>query len=310
MGGVGVGLSTILPSQTLGQNWFLKYRARSIAIILTAGGIVGTGVPAADRWFLENRSWNDAWLLIAGISAVLAVVAFLFVRDRPEVVGQFRDGADKDPEAPTPGAAAIETGPAWTASQAVRTRQFALMIFCGLAYSLPWGIVVAHGRLHMDDIGLSSGVIAGLFSWMILISIFGRFSASLGDLVSPQKVLAAALLMEGIGVGGLLVATGPALGYVCVTLIGIGFGAGYISISVVFSEFFGRSAFAGTTGTRFLINGTIGAGAPWLAGIISDQTGSYNIAFAGLAVLCLVGTVTATICPPPGLPPYAEGEAS
>ena len=184
------------------------------------------------------------------------------------------------------------------------------MIFCVLAYSLPWGIVVAHGRLHMDDIGMSSGVIAGLFSWMILISIFGRFSASLGDLVSPRKVLSAALLMEGIGVGGLLVATGPALGYLCVTLIGIGFGAGYISISVVFSEFFGRSAFAGTTGTRFLINGTIGAGAPWLAGLISDQTGSYSIAFAALAVLCIVGAFTATICPPPGPPPDAEGEAS
>ena len=311
MGGVGIGMSTILPSQTLGQNWFFKYRARSIAIMLTAGGIIGAAVPLVDKWFLDNRSWNDGWLLIAGISAAMAVVAFVFVRDRPEVVGQFRDGADEDPEKSTPDPASIEASSAvWTASQAIRTRQFAMMILCGLAYAIPWGIVVAHGRLHMDDIGLSSGLIAGLFAWMILISIFGRLSASLGDLVRPQMVLAGALILEAIGVAGLLVMKGPALGYVCVTLIGLGFGAGYISISVVFAEFFGRRAFAGTTGTRFLIGGTVGLGAPWLAGVIADKLGSYNLAFAGLAVLCLAGAVSALFCPAPGAPPDAEGEAS
>jgi len=311
MGGAGIGLSTILPSQTLGQNWFLKYRARSIAIILTGGGIVGTAVPTVDRWFLDNQTWNDGWLFISWISAALALVALLFVRDRPEVIGQFRDGAREDLAAPTTKSAATEAGPTeWTATQAVRTPQFALMILCGLAYGTPWGVVVAHGRLHMDDIGLAPGVIAGLFSWMILISILGRVSGSLADLVSPRKVLAVALALEALGLAGLLVARAPALGYVCVTLIGIGFGAGYVSISVVFSEFFGRRAFAGTTGTRMLVGGTVGLGAPWLAGVLFDQTGSYDLPFAGLALLSLAGAAVAIICPAPGSPRNARGKPS
>ena len=114
--------------------------------------------------------------------------------------------------------------PKLTARKMSIGRQFILMLFCGLAYATPWGIVVAFGRFHMEDIGLGSGVIAGLFSLMIVISIFGRFSASLGDLVSPQKVLAGALLLEALGVAGLLVTTTPALLYICVTLIGIGSG--------------------------------------------------------------------------------------
>ena len=310
MGGMGIGLSTILPSQTLGQNWFLKYRARSVAIILTAGGAVGAAVPYVDKWFLEYRTWNDGWLLIAGISAVLAVIAFLFVRDRPEDVGQFRDGAEEDPSPPRPGESVAEAAAGeWTASQAIRTRQFALMLLCGLAYSQPWGIVVAHGKLHLDNIGMDADVIASMFALMILVSILGRFSASLGDLMNPRKVLAAALLIEAIGVAGLLITKEPAIGYVSVILIGIGYGAGYVGISVVFSDFFGRRAFAGTTGTRFLIGGTIGLFTPYLAGYIADNTDSYDIAFAALAILCLVGAAAAFLCPHPGSPPNAIGKS-
>lgn len=309
--GLGIGLSTILPAQTLGQNWFLKYRALSIAVILTAGGVVGAAVPYVAKWILENGTWNDGWLVISVISAVLAVIAFLLVRDRPEDIGQFRDGADEDPLPPAQSASAVEAvAGEWTAGQAIRTPQFAMMILCGLAYSQPWGIVVAHGKLHLDNIGMDAGVIASMFALMIFISIFGRISASLGDLVTPKKVLGAALFIEALGVAGLIIAKTPAIGYISVVFLGIGYGAGYVSISVVFSDFFGRRAFAGTTGTRFLIGGTIGAFTPFIAGYIADNTDSYNIAFAGLVILCVVGAVTAFLCPRPGSPPVPGGRAA
>ena len=308
LGGIGIGLSTILPSQTLGQNWFFKYRARAIAIILTAGGAVGAGVPFVAKWLLEHRTWNDGWLLIAAISAVLAVLAFFTVRDRPEDMGQFRDGADEDPAPPpSPNSSDVQadTGE-WTARQAIRSIQFAVMILCGLAYSLPWSILNAHGRSHLQTIDMNSGVIAGMFTVMIFISIFGRLSASMGDLISPPKVLSIALFIEAIGLTGFLLADGPILGYASVVLVGIGYGAGYVGISVVFTDFFGRNAFAGTTGTRFLIGGFFAFFAPGLAGRVSDQTGSFTPAFVVLAALCLVGSVAAFLCPRPGAPPSSK----
>jgi len=301
LGGFGIGLSTILPSQTLGQNWFFKYRARAMAIILTAGGLVGAAVPFVDNWILENRTWNDGWLLISVISAVLAVIAFLCIRDRPEDIGLFRDGAETDPMPPTAvEASTSESGTSeWTASQAIRTLQFALMILCGLAYSLPWGVLIAHGRTHLVSINFASSAMAGMFGLMIFISIFGRLSASLGDLMTPSKVLSIALLIEGIGITGFLFAQTPALGYISLVLVGIGYGAGYVGISVVFTDYFGRRAFAGTTGTRFLIGGTVGFFVPGLAGKVADTTGSFVPAFVALAVLCLIGAITAFMCPTP-----------
>ena len=41
LGGIGIGFSTIIPAQTLGQNWFLSRRALVIGVIFTFGGIVG-----------------------------------------------------------------------------------------------------------------------------------------------------------------------------------------------------------------------------------------------------------------------------
>lgn len=307
LGGIGIGLSTILPSQTLGQNWFLKYRARAIAVILTAGGVVGATVPYVDRWILENRSWSDGWLYISGISAVLAVLAAVFVRDRPEDIDQFRDGGDSDPSTVSvDGAAAGSVGAEWTASQAIRTKQFALMILCGLAYSQPWGIIVAHGKLHMDQIGMDPDVIPGMFALMITVSILGRLCASAGDLIAPKTVLAIALVLEAIGVGGLLFAKTPLLAYASVTVLGIGYGMGYAGISVVFTDFFGRQAFAGSAAVRILIGGCVGLFVPALAGWVADNTSSYNGAFLALTVLCLIGAVVSYFCPRPGAPPEVD----
>ncbi len=286
--GVGIGLSTILPVQTLATNWFTKYRARAVAIILIAGGIVGQFVPRFDAFMVEQYSWRTGWLVIAGISASLAVVAALFVRNQPADLGQHPDGvvpSGSDASAEP----AVTAADSWTPRKAMRTRQFAILCLSGVAYAVPWSVVVAHGRLHMQDLGFSTNLVATIFSFMILASIAGRLTGSLGDFLAPEKVLGFALLVEAVGMMALLTATTPLVARVATVLIAIGFGAAYITITVVFSQYFGRVAFAQTAGTRFLITGVFNAFSPYLAGVLFEQTGSYRIAFIVIAVLGVVG---------------------
>ncbi len=309
LGGVGIGFCTIVPCQTLGQNWFLKYRARAIAIIFTAGGIVGFVVPDVDQWIVANHSWRDGWTIIAGISAALAVLAWLVVRDTPEMLGQHPDGIKADPEAELQASSTDSAATEWTATQAIRTRQFLFIVMCGVAYALPWGIVVALGRDHLRTMEWDPDLVTKVFRTMIFISIFGRVSASLGDWLRPLHVMAGALVIEGLGVAGLLIKGPDALLYASMIMVGIGFGAAYISVPVVFSDFFGRRAFGTTSGTRILITGCFGASAPPLAGFVFDTTGSYTPVLITLVVLCGVGAVTALLCPNPGNPPSSEGAA-
>ena len=305
LGGIGIGFSTIIPAQTLGQNWFLARRALVLGVIFAFGGIVGRLVAPADTWVLAHYDWRAGWTAIAALSVTLAVTAAVIVRETPELLGQRRDGVDPGEPVDTGREQMATVADRWTAAQAIRTPQFALMLVCGVAYSVPWNTVVPHLTLHMLDVGYPEAVAIGFVGTMALISIGGRLVGAVGDWISPQYALSVALAVEGLGAGGLLLAADPAMAHLSIALIAVGFGAAYISIPVVFSHFFGRRAFSVTTGTRMTITGVFSGLGPWLAGLAFDANGSYTVPFIGLMLVGLAGAVAAAAMRHPGAPPVS-----
>lgn len=65
-----------------------------MAVTLSASGFAGFFVaPMINRILTANGgNWRQAWAIVAGISVLSAVVAFLFVKERPEDLGQAVDG--------------------------------------------------------------------------------------------------------------------------------------------------------------------------------------------------------------------------
>ena len=167
------------------------------------------------------------------------------------------------------------------------------MIVSGLAYSVPWSVLNNHSRFHLKDVGFELEAAAAILSLMVLVSTFGRLSGALGDFLSPPRLLGVALALEGLGCGLFLIASTAALAYTAVILIGLGFGTAYISQATTFAQFFGRRAFATTTGIRFSIGAVFSAFAPGLAGWFYDVNGSYVLPFVGLMALSLAGAAVA-----------------
>lgn len=293
--------STVLPTQTLATNWFLRWRASALAFLLVAAGLVGPLIVRFDAALLSRGgTWRDGWELIAGLSAVLGVASLLVLRNNPESMGQLRDGARSLGELRV-AAARNDAGTRdqWVTSEAVRTPQFALMVLCGLGYAVPWGIVTVHGRLHLQDTGFGIEASGDLIGLMILCSTFGRLSGALGDRISPSRLLGFALAMEGTGVALFLLADTTSEARVALILLGFGFGLAYISQAATFGRFFGRQAFATTTGVRFAIGAAPGAVMPWVAGWVFDTQGSYAVPFLAVASVTLVGSVVAFFLKPP-----------
>lgn len=301
--GAGIGFATIVPCQTLGQNWFLKRRAIAIALIFTSGGIVGKIVARADSFILENYTWRTGWEVIAVTSAILAVIAALLVRDRPEDMDMFRDGASSDDDA---AGMTLGAKDSWTAAQAIRTKQFRMMVLCGCAYAVPWGIVVPNLREHLEIMGFETSVAIAFVGTMAFMSIFGRLAGAIGDYLDPRHVLAVSLVLEALGCFGLLYANTTAIVYFCITAIALGFGTAYISVPVVFNQFFGRNAFGMTSGIRIFITGIFNGSGPIVAGAIFDQTGTYTIALYSISALAAIGAITAFALRDPGVPDQAE----
>lgn len=307
LGGCGIGMSTIIPCQTLGQNWFRKRLGLVIAIILCSGGVVGFGITTFDAWVIENfqNTWRTGWQIIACISFTTALLAGICIRDTPEKMGLQRDGAAKkkdDSDETTDSAEEVS----WAPIRAIMTKQFFLMTIAGVAYAVPWGVVVAHGRTHLSEQGLETNAIAIIMGSLALISIIGRLSGILGDKINPRYVIIVGLILEGLGAIGFFFSSSFAFTFVCLFFIGIGFGATYVCIPIIFSDFFGRAAFGTTAGTRVLITGVFNGLAPWITGMIADATGSYLIPFMSLGVLCGCGAFAVSLCRHPGPPPSIE----
>jgi sugar phosphate permease len=282
-------------------------------VILVGGSLVGLFVTPVDELVLRHWSWREGWLLIAGASLVVAVVAALFLRNRPEDLGLTPDG--RAAEAGEGGelaasrarlaAQAAADEPRWTAGQAIRTPQFVIATFAALANQLPWAIVTAHGRLHLEDLGFTTAAAAAILGIRVGISTAGRLTGALGDFLSPARLLGLALLVVGLGCGGLVVARSVALATLAIAFLGLGYGAAYISIPVVFGYYFGRKAFAGTSGLRIAILAISGWLGPRWAGAAADASGTYVGSFAVLALVCLAGAIAILFCRRPGSGPVA-----
>ena len=293
--------STVLPTQTLATNWFLRWRATAMAFLLIAAGVMAPAIYYVDNALLDRGgSWRDGWALIAALCAALGVLSFLVLRNSPESMGQLRDGARSLGQLQAAVArTGAQTPDQWVAKEAVRTPQFALMVLCGLGYAVPWGVLANHGRLHLQDVGFERGDAGALLALMVFVSIFGRASGALGDRISPPRLLGFALAMEGTGMGLLLFVRTPGQARVALILLGLGFGMAYICQAATFARFFGRRAFATTTGVRFAVGAGFGATIPAVTGWAFDTQGTYAVPFLTIAAVTLAGSVVAFLLQPP-----------
>ncbi|MCY3926870.1 MAG: MFS transporter [Acidobacteria bacterium] len=294
LGGIAVGFGTILAAQALASNWFIRFRSRAMALILAGGAVVGY---VTLRFFapgiLDVADWRTGWLIISGISALVAVLAAVFMRGEPERVGQEPDGGVQAREAGSDAPSGPTGHGEWTAPLALRTSQFYVLIGLSIAYGVPWGIIAVFGRHHLDALGFTTAIAGSILGARVLVSLFGRLSAFAGDFMTPQRLLGIVLILEGIGCALFIVANTELIAYLSMILIGLGFGAAYVCIPVVYSAFYGRRAFATTVGTRFAITGIIAPAAPTLAGMLSDWSDSHVLTLTILTGLCFVGSVVA-----------------
>ena len=300
LGGVGLGLSTLMPAQTLPIYWFKRYRARATAIIFFGAALFGALIIPIDAIILEHSDWRLAWIYISSISVLVAIVAAIFVRNRPEDVGQYIDGEVLEKPPFDSNISDFRFSEKYfSLRQAILTPQFFIATFADIANAVPWRIVTAHGRLHLENLDFAPAVAAAILGVRVGMSGFGRLSGALSDFVRPTYVMAIALMLTTLGVGGFwfVETNGPA--YLCVVLMGVGYGAAFTTIPVVFGDYFGRGAFVGTAGLRVATTGVVGFfGVSW-AGAVADKTGSYDSVLIVLAIFCAIASLLIFMIKPP-----------
>src|ERR1019366_7237250 len=132
--GVGISFATLVPAAAGVTRWFRRYRGRAMGIALSASGFAGFAVsPFLDKMLRSaGGNWHVGWEIVAGAVVIAGLLAFLFVKESPESLGQSVDGIPEEEQNRPSRTDTLATQYPWTASQAYRTSAYWLIAIGGM----------------------------------------------------------------------------------------------------------------------------------------------------------------------------------
>jgi len=315
LAGTGLSFGTIVPAATAVTRWFVRYRGWAMAIALSASGFAGfVGAPATNRILAATGgNWRLAWIVVCGVSVLSGVLAFAFVKERPQDLGQVPDGRiDADPPSGHSASPSLATKFPWTAEQAYRTRAYWMIILGGIACQFPFFFFTAHWILHLRGAGVQPAGAAWAMALFSIGAVEGRLVG--GWLMDRLPARIAFMLGLGCYFLGTLLALNAIpqalwIAYAAAILYGTAFGWTFICMNTATAHFYGPAAFPKLGGLAMVLTAIFSAPSGVIGGKLFDIYGSYTLAFELNMMIAAGGIIAlffATMPAPPSEPTTAR----
>jgi len=293
----GISFGTIIPAATAVTRWFSRYRGRAMAVTLSASGFAGFFVsPLINRMLTANGgNWRQAWEMVAGISVLSAIVAFLFVKERPEDLGQSVDGGPGAAgPAGSPGARRLVTTFPWEPRQAYRTLSYWMILVGAVACQFPFFFFTAHWLLHLKGLGIPAAEAAWAMGLFTLGAVFGRLIGGwLMDRMVARYAFMLGLCCYFLG-SFLAIRVSPDalwIAYAAAIIYGTAFGWSFICMNTITGHYYGPAAFPRLSGVLLVIAAVFCSPAGFLGGKLFDTYHSYKLAFELNSLVAAAGIV-------------------
>jgi MFS family permease len=314
--GTGISFGTIVPVSTAVTRWFRRYRGRAMAVALSASGFAGfVGAPLTNRILAANGgNWRQAWEVVAGVAICSALFAFLFVKEKPEDLGQVVDGKDE----PAGSAQAAITNHlvtkfAWTPRQAYATRSYWMIVIGGVACQFPFFFFTAHWILHLKEVGIAASDAAWAMGLFSIGAVEGRLVGGwLMDRLTARFAFILGLCCYFLGSVLAISVNSHALwiAYAAAILYGTGFGWTFVCLNTTTAHFYGPAAFPKLNGMALLLTGAVCSPAGFIGGKLFDVLGNYRLAFEINMLVAALGIAALFFATMPIPPPHEGGQAS
>lgn len=289
--GLGTGSMAMALVATVVNRWFVTRRGLVSGVLTAAtatGQLVFLPLVAA---VVESGGWRPAALITAGAGLAVVPVVWLFLKDRPADVGVLPyGGTEADVVAPQrTGAARLAVR---TLADAARTGTFWLLVggffICGATTA---GLVQSHFVPAAHDHGMPATTAASLLALVGIFDLLGTiFSGWLTDRIDPRLLLGAYYALRGLSLFLLPPLFGTDLNASMLAFV-VFYGLDWVA-TVPPTMALAREAFGARSAVVFgwiFASHQIGAAfAALVAGLVRDALGSYDMAWYGGAVLCVV----------------------
>ena len=297
--GIGIGATRTavegLGPRTVIANWFVRKRAAAFAWYSGGRAVFGVTAVAPIAYLVAERSWRSGWALLGAAELfVLAPLAWIIIRRRPEDQHQLPDG-DAAPPPARAGAPAAADGTDerhWTRAEAVRTPTFWMLSVAFVLTGFPASGIISNMLPYFEDRGLSFET----GSWAF--SLFG-FGALLGrpvwGYVTGRFGVRAALTAYGVGYGltvlGFVAAPNEPLLFLSALPLGVTTGGAQQLQAQAWPDYFGRRHVGAITGITVLLHTPAMAAGPLVAALAFDLMGSYTVVFTVYGLTTLLSGV-------------------
>jgi MFS family permease len=304
---IGASLSGFLTVITATVQWFERKRSTALAVSQAGFAVGGVTTPLL-VWCFGAFGWR-ATAFGTGILCLVTLIPLSFVfGPTPASLGQPVDGLSAEEvatlDAQRQAHRARVSTVHFTAAQAVRTRAFWMISLGHSSALLVVGAVMAHLQLHLtQDHGFSAQGAAQVAAALPLVQLVGQFGGGyLGDRISKQVIVVAAMVGHVVGLLLLAFATEVWMIWLFIPLHGLAWGMRGPLMQAMRADYFGAANFGQIMGISSLIIMLGQIGGPLLAGWLDDTTGSYRAGFVVVAVMASAGVAFFALATPPRAP--------
>ena len=298
---VGYLLSGPIPHQVIISHWFKKNRGTAMGIVYVGVGVFGALGTQMVKWLTNNYDYRTALLAIGVLMFLAWPIAFFMLKDRPEQMGLFPDGA-----ATAPAQSAVE---ARSLRYLTSQGTFWLLLLGSICSIGAIGSINFHMKLVFKDQGFTdqtavNNVWSTAQFWILISSIAGRLLiGKLSDMFPMKYVMTATYFVVAAAIP-LLFTVKPGdtlMTYVFAIIFGFAMGADYMLIPLMAAKQFGVNSLARAMAVILPVN-TIGQ--TWIPQGVSylrENFGNYTAAMGVVLAIAMIGAIAIALLPKEGV---------
>jgi MFS family permease len=297
--------ASLLSLAKLVQGWFDKSMGRALGLLFACGAVGAIIHPLWTQAVITHFGWRQAFLVMSVLSLLMCgLAALLLVRERVPRSSRTVAAAPGNGTVGASVASPVGSGPQSMAAFLRDPIWWKLALF-NMLFALGVGAIFMHFAALLQDRGATPGQAALAMSLVGLGGLSGNVlagwlvdrmpAARLAMIVMVVPMLATLVIYAG---GGLWVSIAAA------GLLGLCSG-GDNSVSILLARrYFSAETFGRASATQMVAVAAGGGVSPWLAGVVHDRTGNYDLALL-MAAACMGGAALAAAW----LPEFRPGEA-
>jgi MFS family permease len=274
------------PAFTVVAVWFRAQRSRALLVITLVAGLASTIFVPLSTFLLEQIGWRDGIAALALIQLLIAPMLWLIVRRHPHDLNLEPDGLAREPQINAPAPQPLDPVHFWRSS-----------VFWSLALGFALArMAVAALAPHLVPLlrerGFSSVFAATIAGSVGVLQLGGRLIiVPMTSRVTLTMLTAVTFVLHGLGIL-LLTSSSQVSVWGFVILYGSTNGAITIARAALTAELFPTRVYGLVSGAISLVVAFSTSLAPFLAGVLHQQSGNYQSTLWVLVALLAISSLT------------------